>query len=146
MPEKVIATNKKAHHDFALSDHLEAGLKLTGGEVKSIKNGDVSLKESFVHIEQGEVYIKNMHVGAYKPARIEGYDPVRNRKLLLNKKEIAALASKTEQKGMTIVPVKVYLKNGLIKIEIAIGRGKKKWDKREDLKKKDLDREARRAA
>uniref|UniRef100_A0A7C4QXF6 SsrA-binding protein n=1 Tax=candidate division CPR3 bacterium TaxID=2268181 RepID=A0A7C4QXF6_UNCC3 len=138
-----IAANKKAYHNYHIGDIFEVGIKLTGPEVKSIKNGDMSLKESFVHIENGQLFIKNMHVGAYKPAHPESYDPTRNRKLLANKKEIQILASKLDQKGLSIVPTKVYLKNGLIKLEIGVAKGKKKWDKREDIKKKDLAKESK---
>jgi len=142
--EKTIANNKKAFHDYQVLDNIEVGIKLTGPEVKAVKEGDISLKESFVHIENGELFIKNMHIGAYKPARQENYNPVQNRKLLANKKEILILEKKIDQKGLSIIPLKVYFKNGLIKLEIAVAKGKKKWDKREDLKKKDLDREAKR--
>lgn len=145
MSEKIIATNKKAFHDYQILENFEVGVKLIGPEVKSIKAGDMSLKESFVHIEQGELYIKNMHVGAYKPAKLVDYNPTRNRKLLANKKEISLLAAKLDQKGLSIIPTKVYLKNSFVKIEIALAKGKKKWDKREDLKKKDLMREQRRS-
>lgn len=141
---KILATNKKAFHDFQILEEIEVGVKLIGAEVKSIKSGDLSLKESFVHIEGGELYIKNMHVGAYKPARLEGYDPTRNRKLLANKKEIEKLASKSDQQGLAIIPIKVYLKNNLVKLEIALAKGKKKWDKREDLKAKDIKRDLKR--
>ena len=144
MSDKTIATNKKVFHDYQMIEDFEVGIKLTGPEVKSIKNNDVSLKESFIHIENGELYVKNMHVGAYKPARNENYNPIHNRKLLANKKEIERLAIKSAQNGFSIIAKKIYLKNGFIKLEIALAKGKKKWDKREDLKKKDLDREARR--
>ena len=142
--EKIIAINKKASHDYQIIEKLEVGIKLTGAEVKSIKSGNASLKESFVHIEGGELFIKNMHVGAYKPARIENYNPIRNRKLLANKKEIMLFSGKTDQKGLSIIPLKIYLKKNLIKLEIGLAKGKKKWDKREDLKKKDIERELRR--
>ena len=138
-----LASNKKAHHDYFLSDNLEVGIKLTGPEVKSIKGGNVSLKESFIHIDAGQLYIKNMHVGAYKPARNTDYDPIRNRKLLASKKEIEFLWGKIQKDGLTIVPLSIYTKNGLIKLEIAIGKGKKKWDKRETLKKRDQERDIR---
>ena len=105
---------------------------------------NLSLKESFVHIENGELYIKNMHVGAYKPARLEGYDPTRNRKLLANRREIEKLASKSDQQGLAIIPLKVYLKDSLIKMEIALAKGKKKWDKREGIKKRDIERDLKR--
>jgi len=141
MAEKIIATNKKAFHDYTISETLEVGIKLTGPEVKSIKAGSVSLKESFVHIENGELFIKNLHIAHYKFSPKVGYDPIRNRKLLANKKEIMNLMGKLNQKGLSIIPTKIYLKNGLIKLEIGVAKGKKKWDKREASKKKDLKRE-----
>lgn len=144
MPEKIIATNKKAFHDYTILDTLEVGIKLTGPEVKSIKAGSVSLKESFVHVENEELFIKNMHVSHYKFSPKEGCDPTRNRKLLANKKEIMSLLGKLNQQGLSIVPTKIYLKNGLIKLEIGVAKGKKKWDKRESMKKKEVNRELRR--
>lgn len=144
MTGKVLATNKKAFHDYKISDELEAGIKLTGPEVKSVKEGSLSLKESFVMIDGGELFIKNLHISPYKFARNEGSDPTRNRKLLVNKKEIASLYGAIKEKGMTIVPTKVYLKNGMIKLEIGLAKSKKKWDKREDIKKRDLNKEAKR--
>ncbi|MBI2448374.1 SsrA-binding protein SmpB [Candidatus Microgenomates bacterium] len=136
-----IATNKKALHDYALSEKLEVGIKLTGAEVKSIKAGSVNLKGSFVIIESGELIIKNMHIGAYKPANQKNYEPIRNRHLLAHKKEIERLAGLIEQKRATIVPLNIHLKNGFVKLEIALARRKQKWDKRESLKKKDVERE-----
>jgi len=140
---KIIAVNKKAKHDYQTSDVLEVGIKLFGPEVKSIKEGSVSLKESFVKIENEEIFIKNLHVSSYKFSRQDDYNPVRDRKLLANKKEIRKLMGETTQKGLTIVPLKIYLKNGKIKLEIALAKGKKKWDKRESIKKKQLNREHR---
>jgi len=141
MTGKILASNKKAFHDYTILDTLEVGIKLLGPEVKSVKAGSVSLKESFVHIENGELYIKNLHISHYKFSPKEGYDPIRNRKLLANKKEIDSLSGKINQQGLSIVPTKIYLKNGLIKLEIGVAKGKKKWDKREASKKKDLARE-----
>jgi len=143
MKEKILATNKKAFHDYRISDTLEVGIKLLGPEVKSIKDGAVSLKESFVTIENGELFIKNLHISPYKFARNEDYKPTRDRKLLANKKEIDSLYGATKEKGMTIVPTKIYLKNGMIKLEIGLAKSKKKWDKREDIKKRDLNKEAK---
>ena len=144
MSIKIISTNKKAFHDYTLSERLEVGIKLTGAETKSAKAGSVNLKGSFVIIENGELVIKNMHIGAYKPARQEGYDPVRNRKLLAHKKEIERLAGLIEQKRATVVPLNIHLKNGFVKLEIALAKHKQKWDTREALKKRDLDREQKR--
>lgn len=143
MLEKIIATNKKAFHDYKITDALEVGIKLMGPEVKSAKEGAVSLKESFIIIERGELWIKNLHISPYKFARNENYSPIRDRKLLANKKEIASLAGATREKGMTIVPTKIYAKNGMIKLEIGLAKSKKKWDKREDIKKKEFKREMR---
>ncbi len=141
---KIISTNKKALHDYHLSEKLEAGIKLTGAEVKSVKAGSVNLKGSFVIIENGELVIKNMHIGTYKPANQKTYEPVRNRKLLAHKKEIERFAGLIEQKKATVVPLNIHLKNGFVKLEIALARHKQKWDKREALKKRDLDREQKR--
>ena len=143
MSEKIISSNKKAFHDFQILEKLEAGIKLTGAEVKSVKNGSVSLKESFVRIENGELFIKNLHISPYKFARSDNHDPVRNRKLLVNKKELNQLFGATQKEGLTIVPLNIYLKNGFIKLEIATAKGKKKWDKREDIRKKETVREMR---
>jgi SsrA-binding protein len=144
MKVKTTSTNKKAFHDYKISDTLEVGIKLIGSEVKSIKSGSVSLKESFVTVEGGELFIKNLHISPYKFARNEDYKPTRDRKLLASKKEITALAVSTKEKGMTVVPTKIYLKNGMIKLEIGLAKSKKKWDKREDIKKRDLNKEAKR--
>ena len=143
--KETITTNKKAFHDYQVIEVFEVGIKLSGAEVKSIKSGNISLKEGFVHIDKGELYLKNVHIGQYKPARIENYDPTRSRKLLIHKKEIEYLAGKTNEKGLSIVPTKVYLKNNLIKLEIALVKGKKKGDKRESIKKRDIEREMRRS-
>ncbi|MDD5731337.1 MAG: SsrA-binding protein SmpB [Patescibacteria group bacterium] len=144
MKNSASASNKKAFHDYTISDTLEVGIKLTGPEVKSVKSGSLSLKESFVTIENGELWIKNLHISPYKFANNVDYKPTRDRKLLANKKEIASLYGATKEKGMTIVPTKTYLKNGIIKLEIGLAKSKKKWDKREDIKKRDLNKESKR--
>jgi len=141
--KKTISTNKKARHDYQILDKLEVGIKLTGAEVKSVKEGGVSLKESFVRIERGELYIKNMHIAAYKFARQEEYNAIRNRKLLANKKEITKLFGEMTQKKLTLIPLSIYLKNGRVKLKIALAKGKKAYDKREAIKKKDVERELR---
>jgi len=143
MKSKTSATNRKAFHDYKISDTLEVGIKLIGPEVKSVKEGSVSLKESFVTITNGELWIKNLHIAPYKFARNVDYKPTRDRKLLANKKEINSLFGAIKEKGMTIVPTKIYLKNGMIKLEIGLAKSKKKWDKREDIKKRDLNKEAK---
>lgn len=137
----VYAKNKKAGFDYFLETKYEAGIELVGTEVKSIKLGKVSIKESFVRIIKGEVYIMNMHISSYKFGNINNTNETRVRKLLLNKKEITKLNEKIKEKGYTIVPVSIYSKNRLIKLEIALAKGKKNYDKREVLKKKTIQRE-----
>lgn len=141
---KLIANNKKAFHDYFISDRYEAGISLSGTEVKSMRAGKCSLKEAFVRIEDGEVYIYNMHISPYEQGNIFNKDPVRVRKLLLHKSEIRKLAGQITQKGFTIVPLSVYFKGSLVKVEIGLGKGKKLYDKRETLAKKDQRREAER--
>lgn len=138
---KIIATNKKAYHDYFIDDVFEAGLVLTGTEVKSIRDGKVNLKESFCRIKGGEVFINNMNVAEYTHGNRENHEPTRMRKLLLHHTEIDKLIRLTEQKGLALVPTKIYFKNNYIKLEIGVGRGKKLHDKRETLKRKQADRE-----
>lgn len=137
----VYAKNKKASFDYFLETKYEAGIELVGTEVKSIKLGKVSIKESFVRIIKGEVYIMNMHISSYEFGNINNTNETRVRKLLLNKKEITKLTEKIKEKGYTIVPVSIYSKNRLIKLEIALAKGKKNYDKRDVLKKKTIQRE-----
>lgn len=140
-----IASNKKAYHDYTILENFEVGIELKGTEVKSIKAGKTSIKESYVKILKGEVYILNMYVGSYEFGNIHNIEDRRTRKLFLHKKEIKKLASKVAQKGLTLVPLKVYQKKRLIKLEIALAQGKKIHDKREVLakrdQKRDIDRE-----
>jgi SsrA-binding protein len=142
---KIIATNKKAYHDFFIEDTFEAGIVLTGTEVKSIRAGKVNLKESFCRIKDGEVFINNMNVSPYDFGNRENHDPTRMRKLLLHHAEIDKLVRLTEQKGLAMVPTKLYFKGNHIKMEIGIGRGKKLHDKRQSLKSKEADREMSKA-
>lgn len=142
---KQLANNKKAFHDYFIEKKYEAGLELQGSEVKSIKQGKVSIKESFVGDRNGEMYIYGMHVTPFKEAYDQKIDPTRTRKLLLHKKEIDTLIGKKTQDGYTIVPLSVYEKNGLVKMEIALAKGKKLYDKRESIKKKEADRRIDRA-
>ncbi|MFO7764987.1 MAG: SsrA-binding protein SmpB [Pelovirga sp.] len=142
---KVIASNKKAYHDYFISEVFEAGLVLTGTEVKSIRAGKVNLKESFCRIKDGEVFINNMNVAEYTHGNRENHDPTRMRKLLLHHTEIDKLIRMTEQKGLALIPTKIYFKNNYIKLEIGLGRGKKLHDKRETLKRKEADREMAKA-
>ena len=141
---KLIANNKKAHHDYFLEERYEAGIELHGTEVKSLRMGKCSIKESFVRIQNGEVYIYGMHVSPYEKGNIFNKDPLRPKKLLLHKTEIRKLIGKLAEQGYTLVPVEVYLKGSLVKIEIALAKGKKLYDKRQDIAKKDMKREAER--
>ena len=141
---KLIANNKKAYHDFFIDDKYETGIELFGTEVKSIRLGKCSIKESFVRIEKGEVYIYGMHINPYEKGNIFNKDPLRVRKLLLHKTEINKLAAKIAEKGYTLVPLQVYFKGSLVKVEIGLARGKKLYDKRDDIAKKDQRREVER--
>ena len=138
---KLVANNKKAYFDYFIEDKWEAGMELYGTEVKSVRMGKASIKESYIKIEKNKVFIYNMHISPYEKGNIFNRDPVRVRKLLLHRSEINKLAGKTVEKGYTIVPLQVYMKNGLVKIEIGLGRGKKLYDKRQDIAKKDQRRE-----
>ena len=141
---KLIANNKKAFHDYFIEDTYEAGIALVGTEVKSLRNGKCSIKESFIRTEQGEVYIYGMHISPYEKGNIFNKDPLRTRKLLLHRAEINKLENQIKMKGYTIMPLKVYLKGSLVKVEIGLARGKKLYDKRQDIAKKDAQREAQR--
>ena len=142
--EKLIANNKKAYHDFFILDTYEAGIALHGTEVKSLRMGKCSIKESFIRIENGEVFIYGMHISPYEKGNIFNKDPLRVKKLLLHKSEINKLLGKIKEKGMSVVPLKVYLKGSLVKVEIGLAKGKKLYDKREDIAKRDQKREAER--
>ena len=138
---KLLANNKKARHDYFIEDVYEAGLVLKGREIKSVRQGRVNLKESYAKIENGEVFIYNMHISPYEQGNRYNVDPLRERKLLLHKQEIRKLIGYTTQKGLTLVPLQVYLnEKGLVKMEIAVARGKKLYDKREDIAKRDAGR------
>ena len=141
---KLIANNKKAYFDFFIDDKFECGIALAGTEVKSLRMGKCSIKESFVRITNDEVMIYGMHISPYEKGNIFNKDPLRPKKLLLHKKEIEKLSSKMKEKGFTIVPVEVYFKGSLVKVEIALAKGKKLYDKRADIAKKDQKREAQR--
>ncbi|BCR05322.1 SsrA-binding protein [Desulfuromonas versatilis] len=143
---KIIATNKKAYHDYFIDEVYEAGIVLTGTEVKSLRLGKVNLKESFCRIKDGEVFINNMNISPYEYGNRENpADPTRMRKLLLHREEIEKLTIKVEQRGLSLVPTKIYFKDSRAKLEIGLGRGKKLHDKRETLKRKQHDRETARA-
>lgn len=141
---KLIANNKKARHDYFIDEVFEAGIALHGTEVKSLRMGQCSIKEAFIGIQNGEVFIHQMHINPYEKGNIFNKDPLRVRKLLLHKSEILKLMGQIKIKGYTIVPLRVYLKGSLVKIEIGLARGKKLYDKRQDIAKKDQEREARR--
>ena len=142
---KLLAKNKKAFHDYEIIERLTAGIVLLGSEVKSIFNGQASIRDSFIKIKQGEVFIWNMSIPCYKYANCDNYDPYRERKLLLHKKEISKLIGVIEQKGLTVIPLSIFVQNGKIKVEIAIVRGLKKYDKREKEKKRDIKKKIDRA-
>ncbi len=142
---KIIANNKKAKHEYFLEDFMEAGIVLKGTEVKSIRQGKVSIKEAYCNMKNGEVFIYGMHISPYEHGNINNVDPIRPRKLLLNKREISKLAGKINEKGYTLVPVSVNLRKDLVKIDIALGKGKKLYDKRADLAKKDAQRKIEQA-
>ena len=141
---KLIANNKKAYHDYFIDDTYEAGISLAGTEVKSMRMGKCSLKESFIKDEKGELFIYGMHISPYEKGNIFNKDPLRVRKLLMHRYEINKIMGKVTIKGYTLVPLKVYFKGSLVKVEIGLARGKKLYDKREDMAKKDLRRETER--
>jgi len=143
---KILATNKEAYFNYKIEHKLEAGMVLSGQEVKSAKQGNVSLKGSYVTVRNGEAFLVHAHISAYERASdLSGYDPTQERKLLLKKAEIVSLIGKYKEQGMGLVPVDLHTKKGLVKLTIGIGRGKKKYDKRESIKKRDADRKIKRA-
>lgn len=141
---KLVANNKKAYHDYFIEDKYEAGISLAGTEVKSLRMGKCSIKESFIKIEGGEVFIYGMHISPYEKGNIFNKDPLRVRKLLLHKYEINKMEGKIAEKGFTLMPLRVYFKDSLVKVEIGVAKGKKLYDKRQDIAKKDQKREAQR--
>ena len=140
---KLIAKNPTAFHNYTIEDKLEAGIVLSGTEIKSIRSGKANLKDSYAIIKNGEVYIVGMHISPYEHGNIFNKDPLRDRKLLLNKREINKLIGLTKQKGSSLVPLNMYFKGSLVKIELGVGKGKKLYDKREDIAKKDAERRIR---
>ncbi|MDR7855739.1 SsrA-binding protein SmpB [Tissierella sp.] len=137
---KVVATNRKARYEFFIEETIEAGLVLTGTEVKSIRQAKLNIKDSYASIENGEIYLNNLHISPYEQGNIYNVDPIRKRKLLLHKREIRKLFIAITQKGYTLVPLSVYIKDGLVKVELATAKGKKLYDKRDDIAKKDAAR------
>ena len=142
---KIVATNRKARHDYEIIETMEAGIVLTGTEIKSVRQGKVSLKEGFAIIRDGEVWLMDVHIAPYTHGHRDNHDPRRPRKLLLHRREIDRLQGKLKEKGWTLVPLKMYLKNNRAKVELALVRGKKKYDKRRDIAKRDAQRELQRA-
>ncbi|MGB9730590.1 MULTISPECIES: SsrA-binding protein SmpB [Calditerrivibrio] len=138
---KVLTQNRKAYHDYEILETYEAGIVLQGTEVKSCKNGQVNLKDSHIRIVNGEAFLLNAHISPYEQGNYTNHEPTRTRKLLLNKREINKLAGKVQEKGLTLVPLKMYLKKNRVKLEIALAKGKKTHDKRDEIKKKDLEKE-----
>ncbi|HEX3204264.1 MAG TPA: SsrA-binding protein SmpB [Nitrospiraceae bacterium] len=144
--EKVVATNRKAFHDYSIEEKLEAGIVLRGTEVKSLREGKVNLRDSYASVEHGEAILHNCHISPYSHGNIMNHDPLRPRKLLLHRKEINKLLGKTQQKGLTLVPLRIYFsKRGQAKVEIALAKGKKQYDRREAIKSREAGREVERA-
>lgn len=137
---ELIAKNPVAHHNYFIESTIEAGIVLSGTEIKSIRSGKVNLKDSYAIIKNGEVFVLALHISPYEHGNIYNKDPLRNRKLLLNKREIFRLTGLTQQKGYSLIPISLYFKNNLVKLELGIGKGKKLYDKREDIAKKDAQR------
>ena len=145
MKKTVVSTNRKAYHEFHILENFEAGIQLKGSEVKSIREGSVSLKQSYIVTRGGEAWIKALHIPSYSHTGYDGHDPLRNRKLLLHKREILKIDAKLAEKGLTAVPTKLYFKGGLVKIELGLAKGKKLYDKRASKKKRDVERDIQRA-
>lgn len=145
MSEKTVATNKKAYHDYFIEEIYEAGIELVGSEVKSIRKGAVNLKDSYAAVKDGELYLYNAHISPYEKGSFFNPDPRRRRRLLMHKKEITRLKSKTEQKGYTLVVTRLYFKDSLVKAEVALAKGKELYDKRKTLKEKQIKRDVARA-
>ncbi len=143
--EKLIAKNPTAFHNYTINDTYEAGIVLSGTEIKSIRNGKVNIKDTYINIKNGEAFIFGMHISPYEHGNIFNKDPLRTRKLLLHKREINKLIGSIQQKGLSLVPIKLYFLNNLVKLEFGIGKGKKLYDKREDIAKKDAQRKIERA-
>lgn len=137
---KTMASNRKARYEYFIEDTMEAGLVLTGTEVKSIRQGHLTIQDSFASIEKGEVFLNNLHINPYEQGNIFNVDPKRKRKLLLHKREIRKLLVETTQKGYTLIPLSIYIKDGLVKVQLATAKGKKLYDKRDDMAKKDAAR------
>ena len=142
---KIITQNKKAFHDYSIEETLEAGILLQGTEVKSLRDGKANLKDSYVIVKDSEVFLLNCHISPYSHGNIMNHDPLRTRKLLLHKKEITKLQGKAAQKGYSLIPLKLYFSNSHVKVEVGLARGKRQYEKRETIKKREADREIERA-
>ena len=145
MPDKTVAVNRRAHHQYAIEETLEAGLALTGTEIKSIRAGRVNLAEAYARIERGEAWLIGAHIAPYEQGNRNTHEPTRTRKLLLHRDQIAELVGRTQAKGFTLVPMKLYIRNGMAKLEIGIGRGKKEFDKRRTIAERDARRDLERS-
>ena len=143
--QRAVATNRRARHDYEILERLEAGIALTGSEVKSLRNGRASLAEAYARVREGEVWLENMHIPPYAQGERRGYDPKRARKLLLNRREIERLIGKTAEKGLALVPLRVYFAHGLAKVELGLGRGKRAFEKRQAIVEREHRREIERA-
>ena len=141
MAIKTIATNRKAYHNYHIGDSVEAGIVLTGSEIKSVRSGRVSLGDAYVKPEKREMWLQNAHIARYEASSYLSHEPTRPRKLLLHRKEIELLASKISEKGLTLVPVRLYIKGNIAKVEISVAKGKKLYDKRESISRREMDRE-----
>lgn len=141
---RVIAVNRKARHDYSIEDTFEAGLVLTGGEIKSVRAGKVALRDSYARPERDELWLDNMHIAAYDPASYDNPDPRRPRKLLLHRREINRLIGKAQEKGLTLIPLRLYLRNGYAKVELGLARGKRQYDKRRAIAQRDMERDKER--
>jgi len=142
---KTVATNRKAYHDYYLQDSEEAGIALTGSEIKSIRAGRVNLRDAYIRPEAGELWLLNVHIARYEASSYLSHEPTRPRKLLMHRKQINSLTSKVAEKGLTLVPLRLYIKDSIAKVEIALAKGKKLYDKRESIARRDADREIARA-
>ncbi|MBC2181245.1 SsrA-binding protein SmpB [Listeria booriae] len=142
---RLVAQNKKARHDYAIEETFEAGIVLQGTEIKSVRNARVNLKDAYARVDRGEIFLHNMHISPYEQGNRYNHDPLRTRKLLLHKKQISKLIGETKEAGYSIVPLKMYIKDGYAKVLIGVAKGKKKYDKREDLKRKEAKRDVERA-
>ena len=144
--EKVAASNRRASHDYEILERIEAGIRLTGSEVKSLRGGRASLAEAFARIRDGEAWLEGMHIPPYEQGQTKGYDPIRPRKLLLHRREIERLLGKTKEQGLALIPMRVYFTHGLAKVEIGLGRGRREHEKRQSIAKREAEREMARAA